>query len=498
MNDNRYCESCGALLAPQAVLCGECGARYQDSPYERRGTALPGAWAAQAGSVSVSWSKRRKDDARQAGELRSSPSGPGHPPERRREDNSRYDGQMSAPVTPTTTPAPSGTLAYPLDGCVPGKLGSRFLAYLIDSLVDALVRSPLLIGLILAMVREEIGTAPFVLVGVGAAVLCGYVLFLVWLMGAKGLTPGWKVMGLRLVRVSTGAPVGWWRSLGRYILFLLFPALLGASAWWDPARHGRAWHDRASDAILVDRSRGRDPIRPRPDDFARPCADHYMTAGAVEVAAHKNLLSEPGAPWKAPTQSSPAQMSSPQQEFRQPSRSSLAAAVDVPGPTGAWAPRDLSMQGQETPPLTSAAPQPESTTELAQEQMTQGADDDVENLEATRVAPPRHVQGIVVTLDDGTKITSDRAAVLGRNPQLGPGEKAVVVADETRSVSKTHLRVHNEAGILHVTDLGSANGSRLRNSAGGTITLEPHTPRVIQPGTTIEIGQRTVLIERNG
>src|SRR5699024_12679291 len=45
MNQTRYCSTCGTLLSEGAVICGECGARYQASPYERRATDAPGAWS---------------------------------------------------------------------------------------------------------------------------------------------------------------------------------------------------------------------------------------------------------------------------------------------------------------------------------------------------------------------------------------------------------------------------------------------------------------------
>ena len=46
MNQTRYCSTCGTLLSEGAAICGECGARYQASPYEKRATDAPGAWSA--------------------------------------------------------------------------------------------------------------------------------------------------------------------------------------------------------------------------------------------------------------------------------------------------------------------------------------------------------------------------------------------------------------------------------------------------------------------
>src|SRR5699024_11022288 len=41
MSQTRYCSTCRSLLSEGAAICGECGARYQASPYERRATDAP-------------------------------------------------------------------------------------------------------------------------------------------------------------------------------------------------------------------------------------------------------------------------------------------------------------------------------------------------------------------------------------------------------------------------------------------------------------------------
>ena len=55
-----------------------------------------------------------------------------------------------------------------------------------------------------------------------------------------------------------------------------------------------------------------------------------------------------------------------------------------------------------------------------------------------------------------------------------------------------HLRVALVGGQVEVSDLGAANGSVLI-AAGEERPLPPFQPTVIEPGTRIGIGQRSVL-----
>src|SRR5699024_8728077 len=150
---------------------------------------------------------------------------------------------------------------------------------------------------------------PYILIGVGVALPAAYVVLMIWLSGAKGFTVGKLVLGLRITRGSQGGPLGVVRALGRWFLYGVFPLLMALSIFLDPKKHLRGFHDRAIDSVVVDVQAGRNPLQPRPDDFERESAEHYLGSPSVPVSAHENLLAEPGAAWQdsaAPEPSQPA------------------------------------------------------------------------------------------------------------------------------------------------------------------------------------------------
>ena len=68
--------------------------------------------------------------------------------------------------------------------------------------------------------------------------------------------------------------------------------------------------------------------------------------------------------------------------------------------------------------------------------------------------------------------------------------------DESRSVSKTHLRVDGTGEELVVTDLGSTNGSTILREDGSRENLVPQTPTVLPAGARVNLGDRTLSVER--
>jgi len=333
---NRYCESCAALLAPGAVICGECGTRYAPSPYERHGTRTPGAWTdAPRPRESDGSGRDREDEGPAEGiELLGRGTGPAPAPDSttlRPQD--QYDramdeqgpppvpGLASAPGAPSTQAAPGiGTLDAPLDGCAPSTAGKRLVAAIVDSVIHGIVAIPLMIGSILLVAQQEATLLAQILIGIGVALPTAYVVVLLWLQGAKGFTPGKLIAGLRTVRLSTGKPIGFLRALGRAVVYGVFPLLMALSLFLDPRKLLRGFHDRAIDSVVVDVKSGRDPFQPRPDDFQRPGTEHYMPSSSVPVTAHENLMAQPGSAWSA-----------------DPSTSGASADSAAPAPSG-WDP----------------------------------------------------------------------------------------------------------------------------------------------------------------
>ena len=370
MSQTRYCSTCGALLSQGAAICGECGARYQASPYERRATDAPGAWSqaprartrdlgqqdqGAAADEGVELITRESLEPKSAGAttLRSqeqydqmmvtqpptNPPGPGP-----------ALGMPSGPGSPGPAPAPEPTgqqMAPPLDGCTPASPLKRFLAALIDSVIELVVLVPLIVGVSLVIASGKGGTLPMILIGVGTALPLAYTLLMIWLVGAKGFTLGKLILGLRVTRMSQAGPIGFLRALGRWALYRVISLIMALSIFLDPKHHLRGFHDRVVDSVVVDAKTGRNPLQPRPDDFERAGAEHYLGASSVAVSTHENLLSEPGAAWKngAGTGSAQPAPSSAWGDDRQGTPSPYApssqsgpasSAGDAPAMGGGW------------------------------------------------------------------------------------------------------------------------------------------------------------------
>ena len=103
----------------------------------------------------------------------------------------------------------------------------------------------------------------------------------------------------------------------------------------------------------------------------------------------------------------------------------------------------------------------------------------------------------VLLLDDGTGFTLDRDYVLGREPVLDGDVAAgrarpLRISDPDGTVGRVHLRVSLVGWQVEVKDLGSVNGSVVYRPVGGEGKLNPYDPVVVEPGTRISIGQRSV------
>ena len=105
---------------------------------------------------------------------------------------------------------------------------------------------------------------------------------------------------------------------------------------------------------------------------------------------------------------------------------------------------------------------------------------------------------LAIIVDDGQRIEVNAPIVLGRAPEQTPSDaRAVAIADSTRSLSRTHLRVAPADGdAMWVEDTFSANGTRLQAPDGTTQPL-PRGERVKVPlGTVLLLGERKLSVSR--
>ncbi|WP_345742688.1 RDD family protein [Brachybacterium paraconglomeratum] len=402
MNQTRYCSTCGTLLSEGAAICGECGARYQASPYEKRATDAPGAWSAPPRPRSRAEQGQERSDQEDEGieliradSLRSPQPGatalrseeqydrvmvtqppmnqparnqPGQSPGMPGGPGASASGPGSAPGTapgaaPEGAPA-AASFEPPLDGCAPATPLKRFLAALIDTVIATLVTVPFLIGFILIVTSQSASTTSMILIGVGTALPAAYHLVMIWLVGAKGFTLGKLILGLRVTRLSEGGALGFVRALGRWAVYALFPLLMALSIFFDPRKLLRGFHDRAIDSVVTDIKAGRNPLQPRPDDFERAGAEHYLGAPSVAVSTHENLLSEPGAAWRDQGASPVQPVDGAQGPSRAPrARTPRAARRPLPPrlPPRPGAPRP---RHPSSPPPTAAGPRRPSSRSL--------------------------------------------------------------------------------------------------------------------------------------
>ena len=160
-----------------------------------------------------------------------------------------------------------GTAAYtrPDAGVIPGELasaGDRLVAVLIDAgVMFAAVFAVVLVGAVFRLISDGLATAVSV---IGFVVVYGFY-FIAHIMGEGrlGQAYGRHLMGLKVVSLRDGAPIGSAgafgrlivRALGSYVFFLGILWIL-----WDDKRQG--WHDKALNTVVIKDRGGRklDPI----------------------------------------------------------------------------------------------------------------------------------------------------------------------------------------------------------------------------------------------
>jgi pSer/pThr/pTyr-binding forkhead associated (FHA) protein len=100
----------------------------------------------------------------------------------------------------------------------------------------------------------------------------------------------------------------------------------------------------------------------------------------------------------------------------------------------------------------------------------------------------------VLVLDEGAVFQLDADYVIGREPTLDKSvttgnARPLRIADATSSISRVHARVDLDGWIVRVTDLGSANGTRIQiPGQAADQMLIPHVPAPLEPGSRVDLG----------
>ena len=354
-------------------------------------------------------------------------------------------------------------------GLVPAPAGRRSAAFALDAGVWATLAIPGAIGAVI--LAGSVGQAgwdvasvppgelmlPLILTGVSQGLLVVFGLVQLILHGRLGRTLGKAALGLRSVNVASFGPPGFWRVVlrvlvlwaGQFVLPLVGPAVLFSSSAWDPEQRGRSWLDRIGGCYVVDVRHGLDPF----DAKALRHARRALATSAPESAPKLPSLATDRAPGEAP--------------FIPSARSSSGVVSATGGAAAEWSP----------PPLGAPA-QPQADAPL-------------------QPAAQAVVSAYTLVFDDGTRLGAPPFGLLGRRPEVAPGEPEatlVPLVDDGMRISKTHAAFGIDEAGFWVTDRSSRNGTVVDFPDGSTRTLAPGTRTVAPAGSRVTLGGRSFTV----
>ncbi len=180
---------------------------------------------------------------------------------------------------------------HPLSGTRPASATNQILYWLLDGLIFGIpIMILTLLGLIpyfmnlfnvMAQPRglsegaqeqqfSQLMGSMLIVVGVFALAMLVYFVVFSWFIAVNGQTPGMRILGLRLVSVHTGQPVGWKLALLRNAVLILgnqfTGGILGLLFWLSPlfdtqSGWNQSWQDKMVKAVLINVKEGRDTFQ---------------------------------------------------------------------------------------------------------------------------------------------------------------------------------------------------------------------------------------------
>ena len=374
-----------------------------------------------------------------------------------------------------------------------------------------------------------------------------------WIVGTlirahSGRTPGafaMQVAAISMAPVATdaGLEAGHAPGLARQsahslIMLLLHLSVIGPAVTWVIARDGQTWVDRVCGMGNLDVRAGRtDAGAPA---YSQQLSPSFAEASAGVGAAPAQLQGmdpaalAPAHQWAGPRVTSPEVPASDPAALSVPPTGVPAADLPAPSPLPEAPSQVLSempapmptQQAAQTPAAPKVPTPPRHSSASAMPRVPQvpmpqaGAPQQAGSApqnagQQTRTQPvapqpvpatsapasvPTFAQAapLAIIVDDGQRIEVNAPIVLGRAPEQTPSDaRAVAIADSTRSLSRTHLRVAPADGdAMWVEDTFSANGTRLQAPDGTTQPL-PRGERVkVSLGTVLLLGERKLSVTR--
>jgi len=362
---------------------------------------------------------------------------------------------VTAPAA--TTEAPTFPAAS-LDRRFYAFIADRAIAWSVDGVVAYLVYRALIadgsvaFGLVLVLLT-------MLLVGLAFAVL----------QGLKGLTPGKAALGLRVVHLGTGTPLGVAPSMLRSLVlgvstlptFGLGVASLAWTAVMDPDRQRRGWHDHRTGSIVVD-------VRPVPVQEAAVEGGprHIVNLTAMRLVPAPQPVPVPAPARRTSTQAAQPAAPAPSAPAPPPPAFPSGPLTPVPAPTH----RRSGVPGASTAERTIMR-------------------------DGTTGGPARWR----VTFDTGESFVVEGLALVGRRPEPRAGEPVrhlVPLSSDDMSLSKTHAQLQVAPdGVLVVLDRGSTNGTVLVRQ-GVARELTAGKPTTLLTDDLVRFGDRRMTVVR--
>ncbi|MFT4262991.1 MAG: RDD family protein [Nocardioides sp.] len=375
-------------------------------------------------------------------------------------------------LTPDGRPDPAYAAGL---GLVQATIGRRVAASAIDVVGWMVIQIPswaLTLPLVLKLVRGRISwygftnhphfTLAMVGLGVTTGLSIAFCIAQIALNGARGLTLGKGLMGLRNVNVRTLERPGLLRALLRVVVIwapavvVVGPVVVLLTPLWDPSGRNRGWQDLAAQTWMVDVRAGLNPY----DEKRMRVARKTLRADPLEERRRlPSLTSGEAAQAYRPTgRVSAGVIGAPSSE-------------DLRGTPAAARMRTPVIPESYQPPTPKHAAPAASTT-------------------------PAGPLSLALELDTGGLLGLDKAYLLGRQPvttEATTGSTPIAIPDTTYTVSKTHLLVSPLDDGVEVVDQSSTNGTFIVRG-GAEQALVAGDPGIARVGDTIRFGDRTLVV----
>ena len=220
---------------------------------------------------------------------------------------------------------------------------------------------------------------------------------------------------------------------------------------------------------------------------AAPSVESSMTRKSQD-AAPRPVRAMPQAPGRPITPAVPAQSAAPAAPAQASSHAAPARPQGAPAVSAQPSSRTAPARPQGAPATPPTRQRPVAAP-------LQGAPRSTPRPAAAKPAASANGPHTGLLLDTGQSIPVDRTIVLGRAPSpVSPGDVPIPVDDQTRSLSRTHVRITPTASGISIVDMNSANGTRARTPNGRTHTLVPGQPLELPLNSQLLLGERLISV----